>query len=183
MKNGQKFIFGIGILSVFFFAAFKMVGNGWKIDVANSKIVFTMPNGKHDGTVTGLDATFNFDPAHPELATIRGSIDLKNLKADNDHLTEHLMTPDFFDAANHPKISFTADQVTKSDSGFVATGKLAMRDSIHTVKIPFRFIQNGKSATINGVLDIFAGDYGVGKKSAAGNDRVVITIEVPVTQE
>jgi len=32
-------------------------------------------------------------------------------------------------------------------------------------------------------MDIFAGDYGIGKKSEKGNDRVVIGIEVPVSEE
>ena len=90
-----------------------------------------------------------------------------------------------FDAEHHPEIVFKANHVEKTDTGYVATGQLAMRDSVHTVSIPFTFKKDEKtkSAMISGKLDIFAGDYGVGKKSAAGNDRVVIWIEVPASQE
>ncbi|MEO5645168.1 MAG: YceI family protein [Bacteroidia bacterium] len=94
-----------------------------------------------------------------------------------------MQTADFFDAEQHPAITFTAEKITKNDSGFVATGKLAMRDSVHTINVPFKFINGEKTSSVVGTMDIFAGDYGIGKKSAAGNDRVLVTIEVPLTKE
>lgn len=164
-------------------SAFTFHNTTWTVNAKDAKINFTMPNGKHSGTVGGLNASFTFEPAHPELAVIKATVDVKELKSDNDKLTEHLMSVDFFDAANHPQITFTADKVTKNDSGFVATGKLAMRDSVKTVSIPFTFKQADKKAMVIGSLDIFAGDYGVGKKSEKGSDRVLVSIEMPVSQE
>lgn len=161
--------------------SFKVVSNAWTVAQEGVKITFTMPEGKkHGGTITGLDATIDFNPDSTQLAVIKASVNVKELKADNEKLTAHLMTADFFDADNHPQITFTGESVTKNDTGFVATGKLAMRDSVHTVSIPFTFAQDKGKATMKGTLEVFAGDYGVGKKSASGADKVIVTIEVPV---
>lgn len=172
---------GIALTGLF---AFKMIEMKWNTVSKDVKIDFTLPNGKHSGTITGLDATIDFDPSQPNLASIKAVVDVKSLQADNSKLTDHLMTADFFDAANHPQITFTSESVAATDTGFVANGKLAMRDSVHTVSIPFKFIrvEGEERASFKGTLDIFAGDYGVGKKSEKGNDRVVIAIEVPVTK-
>lgn len=164
--------------------SFKKLSEGWAINVKDAKVSFDMPNGKHNGTFEGLTSTFVFDPTDLSKSVIKASVDVNTIKTDaGDDLNNHLKSADFFDAANHPTITFTADSVIKSDSGFVAMGKLAMRDSIKPVSVPFKFIQDGKKATFKGSMDIFAGDFGIGKKSEKGNDRCVISIEVPVSQE
>jgi polyisoprenoid-binding protein YceI len=182
MKNKTLLILAAAVTIAGAFA-FGKTQNRWTVNTKESKIDFTLPKGKHSGTVSGLDASIDFDPKHPELAAIKATVNVNELKADNEQLTAHLMTADFFDAANHPQITFTAEQVTKNDTGYVATGKLALRDSVHTVNIPFSFSKQGKkAATMKGRLNIFAGDYGIGKKSKEGNDLVIVNIEVPLTK-
>ncbi len=181
IKKTTAIVLAAAALSGLF--SFKVISNAWNVAQEGVKITFAMPGGKqHGGTITGLDATIDFNPDSTSLSVIKASVNVKDLKADNEKLTAHLMTADFFDAENHPKITFTGESVTKNDSGFVATGKLAMRDSVHTVSIPFTFAQDKGNATMKGTLEIFAGDYGVGKKSSSGADKVIVTIEVPVTK-
>lgn len=164
--------------------SFKKLSEGWAIDVKDAKVSFDMPNGKHSGTFEGLTSTFVFDPTDLSKSVIKASVEVNTVKTDGgEKLDEHLKSADFFDAANHPTISFTADSVVKNDSGFVAMGKLAMRDSIKPISVPFKFIQDGNKATFKGSMDIFAGDFGIGKKSEKGSDRCVISIEVPVSTQ
>jgi polyisoprenoid-binding protein YceI len=183
MKISHKIILlSAGVLLAGLFS-FKIINAAWKVNHKDAKITWTMPGGKHDGTISGLDATVVFDPAQLENGVIKATVEVKSIDAKNEKLNAHLQTADFFDAEKHPTISFTAEKITKTETGFVATGKLAMRDSVHTVDVPFEFVNGEKESTLKGTMDIFAGDYGVGKKSPAGNDRVVITIEVPMTKE
>ncbi|HTL80919.1 MAG TPA: YceI family protein [Bacteroidia bacterium] len=181
MKSPKFFVLcvTIGVLTLLF--AFRFINVKWNVDVTNAKIHFSVPKGNKEGTLGGLVATVDFDAAHPELAQIKATIDVNTINTGIDKLNEHLKTPDFFDAKNHPLITFTAESVAKTDTGFVAMGKLAMRDSIHEVSIPFNYITDDKgNATMKGRLDLYSGDYGVGKKSPTGNDEVIIDIEVPL---
>ncbi len=163
--------------------SFKVITHAWNVNSKDAVITFNMPNGKHGGTVSGLSGTFQFDPMSPSKSSIKAIVEVNQLKADNVDLTAHLMSADFFDAAKHPTISFTSDSVGKNDTAFLAYGKLAMRDSVHSIVVPFKFNQGGRRAMFSGTIDIFAGDYGIGKKSEKGNDRVVIKIDVPVSEE
>lgn len=183
MKTKNILVIAGGVLFGTTLLSFHVLNQKWNVNVKEAKITFDMPNGRHNGTVGGLNTTFEFNPMDPSQSSIVATVAVNQLKADNDKLTEHLMTADFFDAANHPEIKFTSDSIRKNDTAYVAYGKLAMRDSIHTIAVPFKFIQEGKKATFKGSMDIFAGDYGIGKKSEKGNDRVVIGIEVPVSEE
>ena len=183
MKTKQILIGTITLFVAVGLLSFKVITHAWNVNAKEAKITFTLPKGEHGGTVGGLTSTFEFDPAAPEKAVIKATVQVNELKTDNVDLTAHLMSADFFDAANHPTIEFTAETVAKTDSGFVATGKLHMRDSTRTVAVPFKFIQDGKKATFKGTMDIFAGDFGVGKRSEQGNDRVLVSIEVPVSEE
>lgn len=163
--------------------AFKMLSSSWKVNSKDAKISFTMPNGDKVGTVGGLDATIDFNPMDVKVFTMKATVDVNSINTGIEKLNGHLQTPDFFDAAKHPKISFTVESIVKNEGGFVATGKLAMRDSIHTINVPFTFVQKDNSAIIRGTMDFLSSDYGVGKKEATNKDRVVVAIEIPLTKE
>jgi polyisoprenoid-binding protein YceI len=176
-------LFSAGILLAGLFS-FKMLNAEWNVNKTAAVITWNMPNGKHSGTISELDATITFDPSQSDKGVIKATVKASSIDAGNPKLNDHLKTADFFDAANHPDITFLGESIEKNDSGFVATGKLTIRDSTHTVKVPFKFIKGEKeSSTIKGTMDIFAGDYGLMKKSSEGNDRVVISIEVPMTKK
>ena len=96
--------------------SFKVLTEGWAVNMKDAKVSFDMPNGKHTGTFGGLNSTFVFDPTDLSKSVIKASVDVNTVKTDGgDHLDEHLKSADFFDAANHPQITFSADSVVKSD--------------------------------------------------------------------
>ena len=66
-----------------------------------------LPDGQVSGTITVATA----------------SIDTKNTRRDT-----HLRSADFFDSANHPDITFTADDIRPSGQGAAVTGTLTVRD-------------------------------------------------------
>ena len=62
------------------------------------------------------------------ITVVAGSIDTKQAKRDT-----HLRSADFFDADNHPSITFTIDQITPASEGVTVTGSLTVRDRTQPV--------------------------------------------------
>jgi polyisoprenoid-binding protein YceI len=57
------------------------------------------------------------------LSVAAASIDTKNTRRDS-----HLRTADFFDTANYPDITFSAEGIRPSGAGVAVTGALTVRD-------------------------------------------------------
>ena len=153
----------------------------WKADEKNSSISFE--GGGKKGTFGNLSSTINFDKANLKDSKIIASIDVKTLNAGNERLDAHLKSADFFDADKFPKIIFASSEIKASDKGYVAIGNLSMKDSIKVIELPFTFTEDGKEkGTFYGTITVFAGDYGVIKKSKEGNDKFVVSLVIPVTK-
>ncbi|MBL7911160.1 MAG: YceI family protein [Bacteroidia bacterium] len=153
----------------------------WKADEKTSTVNFE--GGGKKGTFGNLVSTINFDKTNLKDSKITASIDVKTLKAGNERLNAHLLSPDFFDAEKFPKITFTSTEITGFGNGFLANGTLHMKDSTKVIELPFTFTEDGNDkATFSGTMTVMAGDYGVMKKSKEGNDKVIVYLTVPVTK-
>src|SRR5262245_20158741 len=79
----------------------------------NTQITFvgTKVGGKHDGgfkTVTGTAAVQGSDPTTAKFDVV---IDVNSLYSDNEKLTKHLLSPDFFGAKTNPTAKFVTTKV------------------------------------------------------------------------
>lgn len=124
----------------------------WKIDSSHSEVKFKV---KHlvISTVTGqfgqFEATIDGDPDNLTNAKITFEADVNSISTKNAQRDEHLKSPDFFDAANHPKITFTSTSVVKkSDSEYDVTGQLTIRGNSREVKL--NAVYNGTVAGFGG---------------------------------
>lgn len=113
----------------------------WIIDPTHSEVSFKV---KHlvISTVTGYFRKFegvaesgseDFDGAAVSFSADVDSIDTN--QADRD---AHLKSPDFFDAANHPKLTF-AGKVVKSGGDFKLIGDLEIRGTKKQVELDVDF--------------------------------------------
>jgi len=179
MKKAAFFV-AVGMIAASA-TAFTLVSQEWNVDVPQAKINFTLPKGDGAGTLSGLKAKINFNPADPAASQIEATVDVSTINTGISGRDEHLKQTDFFDAAKFPQIKFVSEKITKTEKGFIASGQLTMRDSTRAVEMPFTFEPKGElEGVFKGTMEIFAGDYGVMKKSKSGKDLVVITMEVPV---
>jgi polyisoprenoid-binding protein YceI len=125
----------------------------WKIDPVHSEIKFKV---KHMlvSTVTGGFNSFDaeiisenekdFSGASVKFEADAGSIDTKNAQRD-----AHLRSADFFDAENHPKLSFVSRSFTKvSDLQYKLTGDMTIRGN--TKEVELDVIYNGTVTGLDG---------------------------------
>lgn len=115
----------------------------WKIDAAHTNVNFTVSHmviaevtgsfKEFEGTVTASKDDFSD-------AQISVSIKTASINTENNDRDNHLRSADFFDAANHPVITFISTKAESIGNGKLAiTGDLTMRGVTKRVVLDAKF--------------------------------------------
>lgn len=102
----------------------------WNLDPMHSQATFAV---RHLGisTVRGefrkLDGKLLLDDQDPTKSQVDVTIDVNSLDTRVEKRDAHLKSPDFFDAANHPTMTFKSTKIVKAGDGYKVTGDLTMR--------------------------------------------------------
>lgn len=125
----------------------------WKVDQAHSEIKFKV---KHlvVSTVTGQFTSFagTVEADKPDFsdAKILFEADVNSIDTNNEQRDGHLKSADFFDAANHPKLTFASKSITKkSNDEYVVVGDMTIRGT--TKEISLNVTYNGTTKGFGGV--------------------------------
>jgi polyisoprenoid-binding protein YceI len=102
----------------------------FEVDPAHSAIgfsirhIFTMVPGRFDK----FSANLTYDEAAPEKSTAEVTIDAATVTTDNEKRDAHLHSPDFFNVAKFPNLTFKSTKVEKTDQANVykVTGDFTM---------------------------------------------------------
>ncbi len=135
----------------------------WKIDSAHSEVKFkvrhlvisTVTGNFNEFSATAETSKEDFSDAKISFEADVNSVDTKNEKRDG-----HLKSPDFFDAANHPKITFVSKSFTKkSGDDYELVGDLTIRGTTKEIKL---------AASYNGTVKGFGGSFDVAAFEVTG---------------
>lgn len=114
----------------------------WTIDHSHSEVGFAV---RHLGisTVRGrfetVDATFQLDPDDLSTFSTTATVDVSSINTRNQRRDGHLRSDDFFDADNHPTLTFVSKRVTEIDGdSFKIVGDLTMRGTTREVVLDAR---------------------------------------------
>jgi polyisoprenoid-binding protein YceI len=111
------------------------------INAQNAKIEFigAKVTGKHDGGFRNFSGSISLAPTGPQASRITLDIDMTSIWADNEKLTGHLKSPDFFEVEKYPKATFTSTQIVPAPEGgskYVVTGNLEMHGVTKAITFP-----------------------------------------------
>ena len=101
----------------------------WTIDPTHSSVGFTvvyMGVAPFQGAFRSFEATL-------DGRGLRGIAQASSIDVDNDQLAEHLASPDFFDTASHPTVSFEAGPARRDGDRVTFEGVLEVKG--HTAPI------------------------------------------------
>ena len=125
----------------------------WIIDPAHSEVKFKV---KHlvISTVTGQFKAVRgtVQAAKPDFsdARIQFEADVDSISTNNEQRDAHLKSPDFFDAVNHPKLSFVSTSMKpKGDGEFELKGDMTIRGTKRSIVLDVAY---------NGTVKGFDGD-------------------------
>lgn len=106
------------------------VAEGYSVDPVHSSAVFRIKHlniSYFYGRFNDVNGTVSFDAANPQSSTMEVEIKTDSVDTHNDKRNGHLKSPDFFNAAKFPTMSFKSKTFAKSgESAFDVTGDLTM---------------------------------------------------------
>ena len=99
----------------------------------------------------------------------------------------HLRTPDFFDVATYPELSFKSTKVEKKGKGWVVTGDFTMKGVTKTISFPFSISgflpgndRNGGRMGVTAETTINRRDFGVNYDAKLPTGQQVVSDQVKV---
>lgn len=150
----------------------------------NSKIDFVAAKvtRSHNGSFKQFNGSIDLVNNAVEQSRVTIDIDAGSVVTDEDALTAHLKTPDFFDVAKFPKATFTSTKIEPSTAAG-ATHTVTGNFELHGVKKAITFPANIQIAadkvTVNAEFAINRKDFGItfpGKTDDLIRDGVVIKL-------
>jgi polyisoprenoid-binding protein YceI len=171
----------------------------YTIDPAHSRFGFVARHAmvtKGRGTFDEFTATGHLDAEDPSRSKIDVSIDVASVDTGVEQRDDHLRTNDFFDAPNHPKITFESTSIEAVDATeFRVTGDLTVKGT--TTPVTFDLELTGPVTDpwgrtrigLEGSLQVNRKDWGLNWNTAleAGgvlvSEKVTLTFDVAATKD
>jgi polyisoprenoid-binding protein YceI len=116
------------------------ISGDYTIDPSHTRVGFSARHAmvtKVRGQFEQFEGTAHVDTVSPANSSVTVTIDAASVTTGNEQRDGHLKTPDFFDIANHPQITFVSTDVTRDGSEWAITGDLTINGVTKPVTIPF----------------------------------------------
>jgi polyisoprenoid-binding protein YceI len=176
------------------FPALVLAADTWNLDGSHSQTSFTV---KHllISTVRGefgkTEAKVVLDEGDLTRSTVTATIDVASVNTREAKRDAHLKSPEFFDAAKFPTITFKSTKVEKAAEGLKVTGDLTMHGVTRSVvldvtgptaeiKDSWGLTRRGLSATTKINRKDFGVSYG---PDAVVSDLVTISIDAELVKD
>ncbi len=119
----------------------------FKVDPSHSNVGFTVRHlfSRISGSFNEFEGTFTFDEKSPDQAKVKFSIKTESINTQNEKRDKHLRSDAFFDADNHPALTFEGKRFAKGKKkgSFVLEGDLTMRGVTKPTKWEVEFLGSG----------------------------------------
>jgi polyisoprenoid-binding protein YceI len=154
-----------------------------KIEFTGSKVT-----GKHEGGFKSFSGVWGLMPEKVETSVLSAEIDMSSTWADNDKLTGHLKSPDFFDVAKFPKSTFESTEISKGstdtkykDATHTVTGNLMLHGVTKSIQFPAKIAVTADAANLDSEFFLNRKDFQINYPGMANDlirDEVVIKLAI-----
>ena len=170
--------------------AAKQVSHLFEVDAGHSSMIFKIRHlgvANFMGRFNSFGGSYTLDPANLESSTFNFTVDANSVDTNSSRRDGHIKSPDFFDVANHPEMTFESTKVEKkSDTHLLVRGDLTFRGVTKPVDVTIKII--GAAETQQGYKNGIDASFTF-KRSDFGNDTYVANgglsdeVEIMVTVE
>ena len=139
--------------------------------------------GSHDGGFKSLEGSFVLDGGQLVGEDNHIVIQMNSLWSDNDRLTGHLISKDFFEVETYPEASFEVIAATNGPdkAAYTLTGRFTLHGTTKRIDFPATIAQEGDNLRLKSEFVINRMDYGIvypGKVNDLIRDEVVIRLDM-----
>lgn len=159
-------------------SAFKVANNTtlWKVREDAYTVKFT--SKKFDGTFKGLKSELLFDENNLAASKLTATIEANTINTGNGMRNGHARKG--LDAQKYQTVKFVSNSITRTTTGYEATGNLTIKDVTKPIKIPFTFSKNVDGGVFLGTFSIKPEEYNV---TRGGTPEVLdFQLNIPVTK-
>lgn len=160
----------------------------YALDSSHGKITWSVNHlgfSTYTGQFTNVSAALTLDPANPSASTLTATVPIADVAPNDDALKAHLLTPDFFDAAQFPTATFVARSITvdsEDASEAEVLGDLTLHGVTRPVTLDVEFNQAGAArgpyrVGFDGEATIKRSEFGITYGLPAIGDEIELHIE------
>jgi polyisoprenoid-binding protein YceI len=172
-------------------AAGPAAASSWVLDADHTTVGFSVRHmmvTEQKGAFDTFTGAIELDDKDLTKSTVNVTIDAASINTKSKKRDDHLRSPDFFDVAQFPKLTFTSTKVEKAkDGGYTVTGNLSLHGVTKPVtltmaplsdglKDPWGNIHRGTTA----VAKINREDFGLKWNAAIEKGGVVVGKDVTI---
>jgi len=149
-------------------------------DPASSHLDFVgvQAGAEFKGTFHKFTSTVDFAPDALASAHIDVQIDLNSIDTKDNDRDKTLRGPDIFDIAHFPTAHYVTHGITKTATGYTATGALTLHGVTKDVPITFQFTPSGPNAKLEGTASLKRLDFGVGQGDWKSTEWIADAVKV-----
>jgi polyisoprenoid-binding protein YceI len=164
----------------------------WQIDPQHSSAQFAVTHlmiSTVRGEFHGLKGTLSLDDKDITKSTVEVTIDANSVDTREPNRDAHLKSPDFFDVAKYPSITFKSTKVEQVSPGELkVTGDLTMRGVTRQVvlnvdgpKAPIKDPMGMQRTAVSATTKINRQDFGLSWNKTLDSGGVVVSDDVNIT--
>jgi polyisoprenoid-binding protein YceI len=148
------------------------------------KFVGSKVTASHEGSFGEFTGTVRLDPSDLTRTEVEVNIVTASISADDERLTEHLKSADFFDVAQYPTATFRTTRIVAGGSDgatHTITGDLTMHGQTKEVTFPARLELTDSTLNATAEFSIDRNEWGItypGMQDDLIRDRVVIRLDI-----
>jgi len=120
--------------------AVENISGDYTLDPSHTRIGFSARHAmvtKVRGNFDQFEGSAHVDTANPANSSVTVTIEAASVTTGNEQRDGHLKTPDFFDIANYPQITFVSTDVERDGAEWAITGDLTINGVTKSVTVPF----------------------------------------------
>ena len=162
----------------------------YTVDKVHSDVSFQVRHfvSKVRGDFTDFEGTIQIDQAKPEASSVVFTIKSASVNTKNEGRDKHLNSPDFFDTAKFPEITFKSTKIAANGKDkYNVTGDFTMHGVTKEITLPVTYTgsmkdpRGGERAGFELTTTLNRQDYGVKFNKTMDNGSLMLSDDVVVT--